>query len=174
MVRWNTSAALLEEILRLVFRLRWLLQRLLLVNACHCRRFPEAARAMALQGADILLYPSAIGSEPHDSNLDSRHHWRRVMQGHSAANVVPVVACNRVGRESYQLAQYATATESSIVFCECCLAARAHRPSTPMDPAARYVLIVPRLLVLVARPRCRRGSVVAGNRWHVFHHRRHW
>ena len=123
---------------------------------------------MALQGADILLYPSAIGSEPHDSNLDSRHHWRRVMQGHSAANVVPVVACNRVGRESYQLAQYATATESSIVFCECCLASTLYTGGSYSS-----ILIVPRLLLLAAALAADVGPS-RGIRRHIFHHRRHW
>jgi N-carbamoylputrescine amidase len=69
------------------------------VAICWDQWFPEAARAMTLQGAEILLYPTAIGSEPHDPDLDSRDHWRRVMQGHAAANVVPVVASNRIGTE---------------------------------------------------------------------------
>lgn len=54
---------------------------------------------MALAGADILFYPTAIGSEPQDPNINSREHWTRSMQGHSACNMVPVVASNRVGRE---------------------------------------------------------------------------
>ena len=54
---------------------------------------------MALQGAEILLYPTAIGSEPQDPGLDSRAHWRRVMQGHAGANLVPVAAANRIGME---------------------------------------------------------------------------
>ncbi|MCG8695771.1 MAG: N-carbamoylputrescine amidase [Minwuiales bacterium] len=66
---------------------------------CWDQWFPEAARAMALQGADFLLYPTAIGSEPQDATLDSRHHWRRVMQGHAGANLMPLVASNRIGRE---------------------------------------------------------------------------
>ncbi|KAI8573461.1 hypothetical protein RHMOL_Rhmol01G0279500 [Rhododendron molle] len=61
--------------------------------------FPEAARAMVLQGAEILFYPTAIGSEPQDTGLDSRDHWKRVMQGHAGANLVPLVASNRVGKE---------------------------------------------------------------------------
>lgn len=68
------------------------------VGICWDQWFPEAARAMALMGADILLYPTAIGSEPI-LTLDSMPHWRRVMQGHAAANVLPVVAANRVGEE---------------------------------------------------------------------------
>ena len=67
---------------------------------CWDQWFPEAARAMALQGAELLLYPTAIGSEPQDPSLDSAAHWRRTMQGHAAANLVPVVASNRVGREA--------------------------------------------------------------------------
>jgi N-carbamoylputrescine amidase len=69
------------------------------VAICWDQWFPEAARIMALQGADVLFYPTAIGSEPQDPTLDSRDHWRRVMQGHAAANMVPVVASNRIGRE---------------------------------------------------------------------------
>ncbi|KAK9185633.1 hypothetical protein WN943_025990 [Citrus x changshan-huyou] len=66
---------------------------------CWDQWFPEAARAMVLQGAEILFYPTAIGSEPQDDGLDSRDHWRRVMQGHAGANVVPLVASNRIGKE---------------------------------------------------------------------------
>ncbi|KAL9332941.1 hypothetical protein Peur_073080 [Populus x canadensis] len=57
---------------------------------------------MALQDAEILLYPAAIGSEPQDQGLDSRDHWKRVMQGHAVANLVPVVASNRIGKEIIQ------------------------------------------------------------------------
>ena len=66
---------------------------------CWDQWFPEAARAMALQGAEVLFYPTAIGSEPQDPTLDSRGHWQRVMQGHAAANLMPVVASNRIGAE---------------------------------------------------------------------------
>ncbi|NIR29913.1 MAG: N-carbamoylputrescine amidase [Gammaproteobacteria bacterium] len=66
---------------------------------CWDQWFPEAARALVLQGAEILLYPTAIGSEPPDPGYDSRPHWQRVMQGHAAANMVPLVASNRVGTE---------------------------------------------------------------------------
>lgn len=69
------------------------------VGICWDQWFPEAARVMALAGAELLVYPTAIGSEPQDAALDSCGHWRRVMQGHAAANLVPVVASNRVGRE---------------------------------------------------------------------------
>jgi len=66
---------------------------------CWDQWFPECARSMALLGAEILLYPTAIGSEPQDPALDSRAHWQRVMQGHAGANLMPVVAANRIGRE---------------------------------------------------------------------------
>ncbi len=66
---------------------------------CWDQWFPEAARAMALLGAEILFYPTAIGSEPHDPAIDSAAHWQRVMQGHAAANLMPVVASNRIGTE---------------------------------------------------------------------------
>ncbi len=66
---------------------------------CWDQWFPEAARTMALLGAEILFYPTAIGSEPHDPAIDSAAHWQRVMQGHAAANLMPVVASNRVGTE---------------------------------------------------------------------------
>ena len=69
------------------------------VGICWDQWFPEAARAMALMGAEALLYPTAIGSEPHIEGFDSRDHWQRVMQGHAGANLVPVIASNRVGRE---------------------------------------------------------------------------
>jgi N-carbamoylputrescine amidase len=69
------------------------------VAICWDQWFPEAARSMALMGAEILLYPTAIGSEPQDASIDSSGHWQRTMQGHAAANVMPVVASNRVGTE---------------------------------------------------------------------------
>ena len=68
------------------------------VGICWDQWFPEAARAMALLGADVLLYPTAIGSEPI-LGCDSMPHWRRAMQGHAAANILPVAAANRVGEE---------------------------------------------------------------------------
>jgi N-carbamoylputrescine amidase len=73
------------------------------VGICWDQWFPEAARAMALQGADILLYPTAIGAEPQDADLDTAARWRRAMQGHAVSNVIPVVAANRVGDEDGQL-----------------------------------------------------------------------
>lgn len=69
------------------------------VGICWDQWFPEAARAMALQGAELLFYPTAIGSEPQDASIDSSGHWQRVMQGHAAANVMPVIASNRIGKE---------------------------------------------------------------------------
>ena len=66
---------------------------------CWDQWFPETARSMALQGAEFLLYPTAIGSEPQDPTLDSRDHWMRTMQGHAAANMLPLVASNRYGTE---------------------------------------------------------------------------
>jgi N-carbamoylputrescine amidase len=69
------------------------------VAICWDQWFPEAARSMALMGAEILLYPTAIGSEPQDASIDSSGHWQRTMQGHAAANVMPVVASNRIGTE---------------------------------------------------------------------------
>ena len=69
------------------------------IAICWDQWFPEAARAMALAGAEVLLYPTAIGSEPPDPSYDSKDHWQRVMQGHAAANLMPVVAANRHGLE---------------------------------------------------------------------------
>jgi N-carbamoylputrescine amidase len=66
---------------------------------CWDQWFPEAARAMVLMGADLLVYPTAIGSEPSTPGWDSRDHWQRAMQGHAAANLTPVIAANRVGVE---------------------------------------------------------------------------
>jgi N-carbamoylputrescine amidase len=66
---------------------------------CWDQWFPEAARVMALMGAEALLYPTAIGSEPHANDLDSKDHWQRAMQGHAAANLLPVIASNRIGEE---------------------------------------------------------------------------
>jgi N-carbamoylputrescine amidase len=67
---------------------------------CWDQWFPECARAMAVQGAEILCYPTAIGSEPPPApSVDSAAHWRRVMQGHAGANYMPLIASNRIGRE---------------------------------------------------------------------------
>ncbi|UXY51883.1 N-carbamoylputrescine amidase [Pseudomonas tohonis] len=69
------------------------------VGICWDQWFPETARCLALQGAEVLLFPTAIGSEPGAQGLDSRDHWQMTMRGHAAANLLPVVAANRVGRE---------------------------------------------------------------------------
>lgn len=69
------------------------------VGICWDQWFPEAARIMALNGAELLFYPTAIGSEPDTPELDSRDSWQLVMQGHSAANTLPVIASNRIGTE---------------------------------------------------------------------------
>ena len=69
------------------------------VGICWDQWFPESARVMALLGAEILLYPTAIGAEPQDATIDSRDHWQRAMQGHAAANVMPLIASNRIGTE---------------------------------------------------------------------------
>jgi N-carbamoylputrescine amidase len=69
------------------------------VGICWDQWYPEAARAMVLQGAEILLYPTAIGSEPYDLSLDTHARWQRAMQGHAVSNAVPVAAANRVGVE---------------------------------------------------------------------------
>ena len=70
------------------------------VGICWDQWFPEAARSMALQGAEILLYPTAIGSEPEEPDEDSQEPWRRVMVGHAVANAMPVAAANRIGAEA--------------------------------------------------------------------------
>jgi N-carbamoylputrescine amidase len=72
------------------------------VGICWDQWFPEAARAMMLLGAELLLYPTAIGSEPHEPDLDTRDPWQRAMIGHAVSNVVPVIAANRVGTEGGQ------------------------------------------------------------------------
>jgi N-carbamoylputrescine amidase len=73
------------------------------VGICWDQWFPESARAMMLLGAEVLLYPTAIGSEPHEPDLDTRDPWQRAMVGHAVSNVVPVVAANRIGEEGGQL-----------------------------------------------------------------------
>jgi N-carbamoylputrescine amidase len=69
------------------------------LGICWDQWFPECARAMALMGAEMLLYPTAIGSEPPNPDYDSSTHWQNVMRGHGAANIMPVLASNRVGKE---------------------------------------------------------------------------
>ena len=72
------------------------------IGICWDQWFPEVARIMALKGAEVLLYPTAIGGEPEDDGFDSSDMWQRVMIGHSAANQIPVVASNRIGTEQGQ------------------------------------------------------------------------
>jgi N-carbamoylputrescine amidase len=72
------------------------------VGICWDQWYPEAARAMTLMGAEVLLYPTAIGSEPHDPSLDTATPWRRAMQGHAVSNVIPVVGANRIGFEPWE------------------------------------------------------------------------
>jgi len=72
------------------------------VGICWDQWYPECARSMALLGAELLFYPTAIGSEPHDDSISSKDHWQRVQQGHAGANVMPLIASNRVGREDQE------------------------------------------------------------------------
>ncbi len=69
------------------------------VGICWDQWYPECARAMVLQGAEVLFYPTAIGSEPYDAALDTHLQWQRAMQGHAVSNAVPIVAANRIGLE---------------------------------------------------------------------------
>lgn len=69
------------------------------VGVCWDQWYPEAARCMALMGAELLFYPTAIGSEPQDGSIDSKDHWQACMLGHAAANLIPVIASNRIGVE---------------------------------------------------------------------------
>jgi len=69
------------------------------VGICWDQWYPECARAMALMGAELLFYPTAIGSEPYDDTIDTSRVWRRAMQGHAASNCLPVIAANRTGVE---------------------------------------------------------------------------
>ncbi len=85
------------------------------MGICWDQWFPETARCLALQGADIILYPTAIGSEPILS-VDSLGHWQRTMQGHSAANIIPVVAANRIGLEKVTPCMENGNQESSLNF----------------------------------------------------------
>ena len=85
------------------------------VGICWDQWFPEAARCMALMGAELLLYPTAIGSEPI-IECDSMPHWRRCMQGHAAANVLPVAAANRIGEEIVKPSKENNGQSSSLTF----------------------------------------------------------
>jgi N-carbamoylputrescine amidase len=72
------------------------------VGICWDQWFPESARIMAVKGAEILFYPTAIGSEPEEPGIDSMFHWKMCMQGHAASNIMPVVASNRIGTEQIE------------------------------------------------------------------------
>ncbi len=85
------------------------------VGICWDQWFPETARSLALMGADIILYPTAIGSEPI-LDVDSQGHWMRTMQGHSAANIIPVAAANRIGEEKVEPCDENGGQKSSLVF----------------------------------------------------------
>lgn len=85
------------------------------VGICWDQWFPETARAMAVQGAEILFYPTAIGSEPI-LETDSMPHWRRCMQGHAACNVMPVVAANRIGEEKVTPSEANNQQSSALIF----------------------------------------------------------
>jgi len=75
------------------------------IGICWDQWYPEAARVMALLGAQLLMYPTAIGSEPYDTELDTSRMWRRAMVGHAVSNCMPVVASNRIGAEGPEGAQ---------------------------------------------------------------------
>lgn len=85
------------------------------VGICWDQWFPETARAMAIQGAEMLLYPTAIGSEPI-LECDSMPHWRRCMQGHAGSNLMPVMAANRIGLETVTPCKENGGQESSLLF----------------------------------------------------------
>ncbi len=72
---------------------------------CWDQWFPETARCLALQGAEVMFFPTAIGNEPQDATYNSRDHWQRAMQGHAASNCIPVVASNRIGKEQAESAE---------------------------------------------------------------------
>ena len=88
------------------------------VGICWDQWFPETVRCMAVQGAEMLLYPTAIGSEPI-LDVDSSSHWRRVMQGHAAANLMPVVAANRIEVETVEPCKENAGQSSSLDFYGC-------------------------------------------------------
>jgi N-carbamoylputrescine amidase len=70
------------------------------IGICWDQWYPETARCLALMGAELLFYPTAIGSEPNDPSVDSKDHWQMCMRGHAAANLMPVIASNRIGVET--------------------------------------------------------------------------
>jgi N-carbamoylputrescine amidase len=126
------------------------------VGICWDQWFPECARSMALQGAELLFYPTAIGSEPHDASIDSSAHWQRVQQGHAAANLVPLIASNRVGRETEQ--------DSAIIFYGASfIADEAGHKVAEADSTAETVLVHSFDLALLAEKR---------QQWGVYRDRR--
>ncbi|TDR73563.1 N-carbamoylputrescine amidase [Paludibacterium purpuratum] len=97
------------------------------VGICWDQWFPETARSLALMGAELIFFPTAIGSEPDYPEIDSQPHWTRVQQGHAGANLVPVIASNRIGTEAsvlhpdYQMTFYGTsfiADETGALVCQ--------------------------------------------------------
>ena len=72
------------------------------IGICWDQWFPETARCLAVMGAEILFFPTSIGTEPPDPAYDSKNHWQMCMQGHSAMNIMPVVASNRIGTETFE------------------------------------------------------------------------
>jgi N-carbamoylputrescine amidase len=104
---------------------------------CWDQWFPESARTMALMGAEALFYPTAIGSEPPPAPpVDSRDHWRRVMQGHAAANVMPLIASNRIGTEKGQAGEITFYGSSFIADPQGALAAELDRTQEGVATAA--------------------------------------
>jgi predicted amidohydrolase len=104
---------------------------------CWDQWYPETARSLMLTGAEILLFPTAIGTEPHDPDLDTSRMWRRAMIGHAVSNVVPVVAANRIGTEA---ASASTATASSATSAATCWRSSARgdgRPHRHARPGSR-------------------------------------
>ena len=83
------------------------------VGICWDQWYPESARVMALMGAELLFYPTAIGSEPYDADLDTSRMWRRAMIGHAVSNCMPVVAANRIGTRRTGSASTATASSAT-------------------------------------------------------------
>lgn len=106
------------------------------VAICWDQWFPECARAMALLGADFLFYPTAIGSEPQDASLDSKDHWQTVMRGHAAANMVPLIASNRIGREEGEAAGITFYGSSFIADHKGQMVAEANRTDEAVIPPA--------------------------------------
>ena len=126
------------------------------VGICWDQWFPETARSMALMGAEILLYPTAIGSEPQDPDYDSRDHWQLCMRGHAAANMMPVIAANRVGTESIADARQTFYGSSFITD-------NTGRLMAEMDRTSEGIILAPFDLDAMRRARCS---------WGVFRDRR--